>query len=114
MNTSREEMRRFEKEYKQNLRYNKGESYGIPYRSLIPVSFDNVLTAGRCMGTDRQMEASIRVMPGCFITGQAAGTAAALAVDNHGEVRRVSPPALQYALVEAGAYMRKELRPTLR
>jgi hypothetical protein len=114
MNTSKEEMRRFEKEYKQNLRYKKGESYGIPYRSLIPVSFDNVLTAGRCMGTDRQMEASIRVMPGCFITGQAAGTAAALAVDNHGEVRRVSPPALQYALVEAGAYMRKELRPTLR
>ena len=114
MNTSKEEMRRFEKEYKQNLRYKKGESYGIPYRSLIPVSFDNVLTAGRCMGTDRQMEASIRVMPGCFITGQAAGTAAALAVDNHGEVRRVSPLALQYALVEAGAYMRRELRPTLR
>ena len=114
MNTSREEMTRFEQEYRKNLRYNKGESYGIPYRSLIPVSFDNVLTAGRCMGTDRQMEASIRVMPGCFITGQAAGTAAALAVDNHGEVRCVSPLALQYALVSAGAYMRRELRPTLR
>lgn len=114
MNTSREEMTRFEQEYRKNLRYNKGESYGIPYRSLIPVSFDNVLTAGRCMGTDRQMEASIRVMPGCFITGQAAGTAAALAVDNHGEVRRVSPLALQYALVSAGAYMRRELRPALR
>ena len=83
----------------------------VPYRSLIPVSFDNVLVAGRCMGTDRQMEASIRVMPGCYITGQAAGTAAALAVADRGEVRRVSPLALQSALVEAGAYMRKELRP---
>lgn len=114
MNTSKAEMIRFEKEYKQNLRYNKGESYGIPYRSLIPVSFDNVLTAGRCMGADRQMEASIRVMPGCFITGQAAGTAAALAVDNRGDVRRVSPLALQHALVSAGAYMRRELRPRIR
>lgn len=114
MNTSREEMKRFEAEYKQNLRYGKGESYGIPYRSLIPVSFDNVLTAGRCMGTDRQMEASIRVMPGCYITGQAAGTAAALAVDNRGEVRRVSPLALQFELVKAGAYMRRELRPAMR
>ena len=114
MNTSKAEMVRFEAEYRQNLRYNKGESYGIPYRSLIPVSFDNVLVAGRCMGTDRQMEASIRVMPGCYITGQAAGTAAALAVANRGEVRRVSPLALQSALVEAGAYMRKELRPVMR
>ena len=114
MNTSKVEMVRFEKEYRQNLRYNKGESYGIPYRSLIPVSFDNVLTAGRCMGTDRQMEASVRVMPGCYITGQAAGTAAALAVPNRGEVRRVSPLSLQSALVEAGAYMRKELRPVMR
>ena len=114
MNTSKEEMARFEQEYRQTLRCGKGESYGIPYRSLIPVSFDNVLTAGRCMGTDRQMEASVRVMPGCYITGQAAGTAAALAIDNHGEVRRVSPLALQYELVKAGAYMRKELRPSLR
>lgn len=114
MDTSRTEMLRFEKEYRQNLRYNKGESYGIPYRSLIPVSFDNVLTAGRCIGTDRQMEASVRVMPGCFITGQAAGTAAALAVENRGDVRRVSPLTLQSALVDAGAYMRKELRPVMR
>ncbi len=108
MNTSKDEMSRFTQEY-QNLRYSKGESYGIPYRSLIPVSFDNVLTAGRCMGTDRQMEASIRVMPGCYITGQAAGTAAALAVDA-ADVRRVSPHALQVELTKAGAYLRDELR----
>jgi len=114
MNTSREEMRRFEAEYRTTLRYADGESYGIPYRSLLPVSFDNVLTAGRCMGTDRQMEASIRVMPGCYITGQAAGTAAALAVDFGGEVRRVPANVLQHALTAAGAYLRPELRRTKR
>ena len=90
------------------MRYKAGESYGIPYRSLIPVSFSNALVAGRCMGTDRQMEASIRVMPGCYITGQAAGTAAALAADKN-DVRAVDPAALQQALQAGGAYLRPEL-----
>ncbi len=103
MNTEKEEYERFQNEYK-TLRYKKGESYGIPYRSLIPVSFSNVLVAGRCMGTDRQMQASIRVMPGCFITGQAAGAAAALACDTQ-DVRRVSIDELHSSLVKLGAYL---------
>lgn len=108
MNTDGEEMKRFQKEY-ENMRYHKGESYGIPYRSLVSSSFDNVLTAGRCMGTDRQMEASIRVMPGCFITGEAAGTAAAMAVANGGETRNVDVAMLQRTLAGNGAYMREEI-----
>ena len=108
MNTDTAEYARFQKEY-DTLRYKKGESYGIPYRSLIPVSFANALTAGRCMGTDRQMEASVRVMPGCFITGQAAGTAAALAAEKQ-EVRSVCAETLQQALLAGGAYLRKDLR----
>lgn len=107
MSTDSAEMKRFQAEY-EDMRYKPGESYGIPYRSLVPVSFDNLLTAGRCMGTDRQMEASIRVMPGCFITGEAAGTAAALAADT-ADVRGVDIPLLQRMLAEHGAYMRPEL-----
>lgn len=109
MNTDEAEYKRFLEEYNKSLHYEKGESYGIPYRSLIPVSFDNVLTAGRCMGTDRQMEASIRVMPGCYITGQAAGTAAAMAVSAGGNVRGVDVKELQRILLEGGAYLREEL-----
>lgn len=108
MNTDTGEYKRFQQEY-ETMRYKAGESYGIPYRSLIPVSFKNALVAGRCMGTDRQMEASIRVMPGCFITGQAAGTAAALAADT-GDVRSVSARSLHKALLDSGVYLRKELR----
>ena len=107
MNTDTGEYQRFKKEY-ETMRYKAGESYGIPYRSLIPVSFQNALVAGRCMGCDRQMEASIRVMPGCFITGQAAGTAAARAADE-GDVRSVSAKSLQQALKENGAYLRENL-----
>ena len=104
MSTDKEEYERFSKEYRTSLRYKNGESYGIPYRCLIPVSFKNALVAGRCIGTDRQMQASIRVMPGCFITGQAAGTAAALACEKQ-DVRKISIKELQQSLVKGGAYL---------
>jgi len=84
------EIEKFRKEFNETYRYKKGESYGIPLRSLIPVSFDNVLVAGRCIGTDQPMQASVRVMPGCFITGEAAGKAAARAVDRGGDVREAN------------------------
>ncbi len=102
MNTGDEEFERFSKEY--DIRYDNGESYGIPYRSLVPVSFSNVLVAGRCIGTDRQMQASVRVMPGCFITGQAAGAAAVLACETQ-DVRQVDIVKLQTALKNLGAYL---------
>ncbi len=94
----------FEQEY-HTLRYAVGESYGIPYRALIPRGLTNVLTAGRCISADRQMQASVRVMPGCFITGQAAGTAAALAATANGNVRTVSTDALRDVLRRLGAYL---------
>lgn len=103
MSTEMSEFERFSKEIK-TLRCNPGESYGIPYRSLIPKKLSNVLVAGRCMGTDRQMQASIRVMPGCFLTGQAAGAAAALASDSE-NVRSVDYRALQQELLKLGAYL---------
>ena len=103
-NTDKKEYERFEKEYNESLKYKKGESYGIPYRCLIPVSLSNALVAGRCIGTDQKMQASIRVMPGCFITGQAAGIAAALACEN-ANVRSIDIKELQTKLKELGAYL---------
>ncbi len=87
------------------LRYNKGENYGIPYRCMTVKGFGNLLVAGRCVCTDREMEASIRVMPGCFITGQAAGMAAALASEKGGDIRTFEITALQKSLKELGAYL---------
>ena len=86
------------------LHYGQGESYGIPYRVLIAKSFDNVLCAGRCVSTDRYMQASIRTMPGCYILGQAAGSAAALAKD--GDLRGVDIAELKAALHKLGAWLR--------
>jgi hypothetical protein len=89
----------------QTMRYQKGESYGIPYRSLIARGLDNVLVAGRCISTDRYMQSSIRVMPGCFITGQGAGMASAVAVTDQVDLRHVDIHHLQAALKKAGAYL---------
>jgi len=95
---------RFQEEW-QNLRYGKGESYGIPYRALIPQKLRNVLVAGRCISTDRYLQGSVRVMPGCYITGQAAGMAAALAVEKHTDARGIDVGELQRRLKAMGAYL---------
>lgn len=95
-------------EFKKNLHtaLGRGENYGIPYRSLLPVGLDNVWVAGRCIGVDRPMQASIRVMPCCYITGQAVGAAAALYVkEAKSSSRAVDIRALQATLKESGAYL---------
>ena len=63
-----------------SMRHQDGESYSIPYRCLIPLGLKNLLVAGRCIGADRPMQASVRVIPCCYITGQAAGVAAAVCI----------------------------------
>lgn len=83
----------------------KGESYGIPYGSLVPEHTENLLVAGRCMGADKLMQGSIRVMPGCYITGQAAGAAAALCAEQGCTPAALHVPALQAALAKLGAYL---------
>lgn len=94
----------FKKEFT-SMRYKRGESYGIPYRCLLPQGLDNLLAAGRCISCDRQMLASVRVMPGCFITGQAAGIAAALACDNNKNIRGFDTKQLQQSLKDFGAFL---------
>ncbi len=64
------------------MRHKAGETYSIPYRCLIPKGLNNVLVGGRSVGTDHAMQASIRVIPGCYITGQACGVAAAVCIEN--------------------------------
>jgi len=102
----KEAYERFEKEFYEEHRYAPGESYGIPYRILTPKGLDNVLVAGRCVSTDNYMQASIRVMPGCYITGQAAGTAAAIAASTVSDIRGVCVRRLQERLRANGAYLR--------
>ncbi|MGN0878042.1 MAG: FAD-dependent oxidoreductase [Oligosphaeraceae bacterium] len=81
----------------------KGESYGIPYRALLPRGLDNVLTCGRCVSTDRHVQASLRVIPGAYITGQAAGMAASLSLRRACSPRALPGTEVRAALAEARA-----------
>lgn len=102
--TDDESYEKFKQEW-ENLRYKPGESYGIPYRCLTAAELDNLLVAGRCLSADRYMQGSVRVMPGCYITGQAAGVAAAMAADTGKSTRRIDVSSLQRRLVKLGGYL---------
>jgi hypothetical protein len=63
------------------LRYPEGNRpAGIPLRCLRPLGVDHLWVAGRCISTDHDAQASIRVMGTCFATGEAAGRSAAVGV----------------------------------
>jgi glycine/D-amino acid oxidase-like deaminating enzyme len=81
----------------------KGESYGVPYRCLTPRGLKNVLVAGRCISTDRQVNGSVRIMACCLTTGEAAGMAAAMAAATDQDVHAVDTGRLRACLREQGA-----------
>ena len=86
------------------------DPYYFPYRSLVPQGVDGLLVAGRCAAAERPVMAAIRVMPPCFAMGQAAGTAAALAVKEGREPRELDGAALSKVLVKDGVYLPEEER----
>jgi hypothetical protein len=78
-------------------------AYQIPYRSLVPVGFDNALVVGRGVSATHSAHAAIRVMTISMAVGQAAGVAAAMAAQLEGNVRAVAMPALREHLLGDGA-----------
>jgi hypothetical protein len=72
--------------------------YEIPYRCLLPRGVEQMLVAGRCISADHEAHARSRNMPACMATGQAAGIAAAVAVEEGVTVRLVPVGKVQAAL----------------
>jgi glycine/D-amino acid oxidase-like deaminating enzyme len=82
-----------------------GAVYAIPYRCLQPREFVNVLAAGRLISVDHRVHHATKEIPACMAVGQAAGTAAVLALENGGDVTAVDPSALRARLVAGGALL---------
>lgn len=76
--------------------------YEIPYRCLLPLKVEQLLVAGRCISADHAAHARSRNMPACMATGQAAGIAAAIAVEDGMRVRELPAARIQAALRELG------------
>ena len=84
-------------------KFKEGEYYRIPYRSLLPKEYDNMLVAGRCLSADHEAHSSVRIMPICACLGEAAGVALALAHKTNTNAHTVDVQAVRAKLLEKGA-----------
>jgi len=82
-----------------------GETYQIPYRSLLPQKMQNLLVVGRCLSATFEGQASARVSGTCMAMGEAAGTAAAMALAGEGSVAEIDISELLGKLKERGALL---------
>jgi hypothetical protein len=83
----------------------KFANVSVPYRALVARDLDNLLAPGRHMACDPQTQAFMREIPQCWLTGQAAGAAAALIARTGVAANAVDVPALQAELRRQGAYL---------
>lgn len=72
--------------------------FKIPYRSLVAKGVDNLLLAGRLISATREASGCIRPTICCMITGEAAGTAAAMLTKTGGAARDIDTDALRAQL----------------
>jgi len=82
-----------------------GRCVGIPYRTLLPQKRTNLLVAGRCFSATHDAHASVRSMAQCMAMGQAAGTAASMAVRQSISPKDVDAEALRGELRKSGAVL---------
>ena len=78
----------------------------LPYRMLVPEGIDNLLVAGRCASMTHDGQSAARVSGACFAMGEAAGTAAALALSGNTIPRDIAVEKLQQALKATGRLYR--------
>lgn len=83
----------------------KGRFYDIPYGSIVSKNIKNLLAAGRCISADHIAHASTRIQGTCILTGQAAGTAAAICAKQNIFAESADEQQLHSALLEGGVYL---------
>ena len=81
------------------------DAYDIPYRVLLPEKIEGLLVAGRCSSMNHEAMAGTRVMSTCMALGEAAGTAARIALEDGVLPSAVDVCKLQKELLENGAYL---------
>jgi len=72
---------------------------------LIPEGIDNLLVAGRCASMTHDGQSAARVSGACIAMGEAAGTAAALALGGNTNPHDIAVDKLQVQLKQQGAFL---------
>ena len=88
----------------QRVPTNERPHWQIPYRSLLPKSTENLLVAGRCFCFERELVEDARMIATCLVTGQGAGTAAAMAVKQGETVRNIDRSQLRKLLTDQNVW----------
>lgn len=83
----------------------KFPNISVPYGALLPAKLDGVLGAGRHIACDPNSHSFLREIPQCWMSGQAAGVAGALAANAGVMPREVSVRQIQHELLKQGAYL---------
>ena len=82
----------------------RGPVYEVPFRTLYSGEIENLIVAGRCTSTNETLWDVMRVIPCCAVTGQAAGTAAAMTDD----FSTLDVAALQKKLTQNGVVLHEK------
>jgi FAD-dependent oxidoreductase family protein len=85
----------------------KFANISVPYGAIVPADLDNVLVGGRHVATDPQTQAFMREIPQCWLTGQAAGAAAALSAATGASTKEIDVRELQSELRGQGVYLQQ-------
>jgi ribulose 1,5-bisphosphate synthetase/thiazole synthase len=80
-----------------------GRYFHVPYRSLVPKGVSGLIVAGRCIGGDKVSHAAVRNMMCCAVSGQGAGTAAAVSLQTGQPFDRLDVGRVQAELLRQGA-----------
>jgi hypothetical protein len=84
----------------------KFPNVSIPYGCLVPRELEGLLACGRHLSCDPNSHSFLREIPQCWVTGQAAGTAAALAVRRGIAPRAINVADLQQELLHQNVHLR--------
>jgi hypothetical protein len=77
----------------------------LPFRIILPGSVGNLYVTGRCSSMTHGAQSAARVTGPCFVMGEAAGTAAGMALEASLPGDRIDVPELQGRLKNQGAYL---------
>ena len=83
----------------------KFPNISIPYGALLPTRIEGILGAGRHISCDASSHSFLREVPQCWLSGQAAGTAAAIAANKGVLPSKIDVRLVQRELLKQGAYL---------
>jgi hypothetical protein len=85
----------------------KFANISVPYGCIVAADLDNVLAGGRHVACDPQTQAFMREIPQCWMTGQAAGVAAAMAAGTGAAPKDLDVRELRRELQGQGVYLQQ-------